>query len=304
MNKIKVEVLCVGVTSWDLTFLVDCNPEPDEKMIAAAFHSCGGGPAANAAIAAAKLGLKVCFIGYLGNDIYGKMHFDELNAAGVNTDHIVFGNKQTPVSAVLLKPNGERALVNYRANHDYLKSSQSDTINPDFKVVLMDGHEPELSEHILKQRTANKFVSILDAGSLHQGTKRLFQKVDYLVASSKFAAEMTGSTNPEIAIEGLSKLNPQSVITLGSQGVIWKISDNTGKLPGLPVKAVDTTGAGDVFHGVFAACIALDWDWYSALKYANSAAALSCTKIGGRTSIPDKEQIDQIYQKYYQDLPQ
>ncbi len=282
----NIDVLCVGVTSYDFYFMVDHHPEPDEKILANAFLSCGGGPAANAAVTAAKMGLSVAFVGYLGNDNWGDMHLEELKKAGVKTDWIVRGNNPTPISTVLVKPNGHRSLVNYRVTDAAIEDTDLGLFDITPKVILFDGHEPKLSSTLIESVHNKRTWTILDAGSVNPGTVLLYNKVDYLVCSEKFAEEITGCNTINDTIEKLAQHNENVVITRGEKGLIWKAKIGQGKLKAYPIAAVDTTGAGDVFHGAFAGYLAMGKDLQEILKYSSAAAALSCTKPGGRTSIP------------------
>ena len=287
----NVDVLCVGVTSYDFYFMLDHHPDPDEKTIADAFLSCGGGPAANAAVTIAKMGLSVALAGYLGNDLWGELHSKELKQSGVLTDWIVRGNKPTPISTVLVKPDGKRSLVNYRIHNAALGQNTIDLSDIKPKVILFDGHEPALSMELLEYAKSENIKTVLDAGSVNPGTSLLFDKVDYLVCSEKFAGEITRFKEINKASVELFTLNKNVVITLGESGLIWKTNESNGKLPAFSVNAIDTTGAGDVFHGAFAGCLAMGMDWQEILKYSSAAAALSCTKAGGRPSIPGIEEV-------------
>jgi sulfofructose kinase len=110
----EVDVLCVGHASYDLVFSVSRHPGKDEKIFANGFLGCGGEPAANAAVIVSRLGFKSAFAGYLGRDVFGEMHNKELIADGVHSDLIVRGDLPTPVSMILVKPDGKRALINYK----------------------------------------------------------------------------------------------------------------------------------------------------------------------------------------------
>jgi sulfofructose kinase len=289
---IKLDVLCVGVTSYDFYFMLDHHPEPDEKTIANAFLSCGGGPAANAAVTVAKMGLSVAFAGYLGNDAWGDLHLKELQNAGVQTDWIVRGNNPTPISMVLVKPGGHRSLVNYRVVNAAVESNDLNLSDIKSKVILFDGHEPNISMKLLNQIEDDSVKVVLDAGSVNPGTSLLYDKVDYLVCSEKFAEDITGNHNMNDALDTLSGKNINIIITLGEKGLLWKNESDQGKLDAFPVDAKDTTGAGDVFHGAFAGCLAKGMNWQDILKYSNATAALSCTKSGGRTSIPTTKEVE------------
>ena len=181
------DVLCVGHASYDLVFSVPHHPTSDEKIFADAFLACGGGPAANAAVTVARLGLRSAFAGYLGVDMYGECHLGELTHEGVDTRWLARGSNPTPLSVVLVKPDGARALVNYKGGTQALLEEGIDFSGICPKVVLFDGHEPQLSIPLAEQARAEGIPLVLDAGSLHKGTQELMGRVDYLVASEKFA---------------------------------------------------------------------------------------------------------------------
>ncbi len=286
-----LDVLCVGHAAFDLTFSVDRHPGPDEKMAAGALGACGGGPAANAAVAAARFGCRAAFAGYLGNDDFGGRHFDELVEAGVDTRWIVRGAAPTPLSASIVKPGGARALVNFRSSTPPLSADAVDLSGCRPTVVLFDGHEPFLSAALAERFRSRGVFTLLDAGSVHDGTRTLAGRVDYLVASETFARDYTGKSDAEKAAADLAKIAPVAVVTRGGRGLVWKSGLQAGRIAAFSVDAADTTGAGDVFHGVLAACIAAgkEWDW--SLRCASAAAALCCTRLGARSSVPSRKEI-------------
>jgi sulfofructose kinase len=289
---LKVDVLCIGHACYDLIFSVKSHPQSDEKIFADNLLQCGGGPAANAAIAVSRLGLTAAFAGYLGQDLYGEMHYQEFNNENINTHLLTRGSSPTPLSTVLVKPDGKRALVNYKGSTTPLSTKAIDfsSINP--KVILFDGHEPSISLNMLERAQHYKIPTVLDAGSMHTGTEKLWNKVDYLVASEKFALQF--ANNVHSALNKLAKEAPTVVISLGDKGLIWKKNNRTGSLTAFPIKAIDTTGAGDAFHGAFSAGLATGLDWSELLLYSSAAGALCCTKIGARQGLPDKIQISKL----------
>jgi sulfofructose kinase len=289
-----VDVLCVGHASYDLVFSVGHHPAEDEKMSAEGFTGCGGGPAANAAVTVAKLGYQAAFAGYLGQDSYGENHYREFMESGVHTGLIVRGVSPTPLSAVLVKPDGKRALVNYKGETRPLPSKAIDFSPVAPKVVLFDGHEPHVSQALLERARRERIPTVLDAGSVHEGTLVLMAKVDYLVCSEKFARQFAG--NAETALALLAKISPAVVITLGEHGLIWRRGQERGVLPAFPVAAIDTTGAGDAFHGAFAAAVAAGMNWPDVLRYASAAGSLCCAKIGARTGLPSREEHRALFE--------
>lgn len=292
---VQPDVLCVGHASYDLVFQVSRHPLPDEKMVADGFTRCGGGPAANAAVTLARLGLKAAFSGYLGRDLFGEEHVAELRAAGVMTDWLVRGDTPTSISAVFVKPDGARALVNHKALTGHIETGAVDFSGCHPKVFLFDGHEPLLSEPLAERARAEDIPTVLDAGSLHVGTETLMQRVDHLVASEKFARQVSGASDPRRALDALAPFAPVVVITLGERGLLWKTADgNRGELPAIPVNAIDTTGAGDSFHGGYAAALAEGLDWPSTLRFASAVAALCCTRVGARLGIPNRREVEEL----------
>ncbi len=293
LNKvIDIDVLCVGYACYDLVFLVDKHPGSDEKIVAKELLQCGGGPAANAAIAVSRLGLKAAFSGCLGNDLYGQMHLQEMQQHHVNTQAVIHGLSPTPLSTVLVKPNGQRALINYKGATQALSTEAIDFSFCKTKVILFDGHEPHISLALLDQAREDAIPTVLDAGSMHEGTHLLWDKVDYLVASEKFASQFAGDVST--ALYRLAEKSPAVVITLGDRGLIWKKEGQTGALDAFAVTAIDTTGAGDAFHGAFAAAISLKQNWLDVLKYASAAGALCCSQMGARPALPWKKQHQQF----------
>lgn len=284
VNPIEVDILCVGHASYDLIYCVPHQPSEDEKMVADSFISCGGGPAANAAVMVAKLGLKSAFVGYLGHDLYGEMHQQELIDSKVVVDQVVRGTSPTPLSMVLVKPDGKRTLINYKGETKALPKSAVDFSAIKTKVILLDGHEPLISVPLARYAKDQGITTVLDAGSVHEGTLALMDKVDYLVCSEKFALQLHGDT--ETALSYLADISPNVVITLGEKGLIWQQGKIRGALSSFTVNVVDTTGAGDAFHGAFAAAIGLGMDWADVLRYSSAAGALCCTKTGARLGLP------------------
>ena len=292
-SPIDIDVLCVGHACYDLIFSVSRHPGEDEKIFADGFTGCGGGPAANAAVAVSRLGFESAFAGYLGMDLYGEKHWQEFVEHNIDTRLIVRGQSPTPLSSILVKPDGKRALINYKGETKPLSSQDIDFSSIRPKVVLFDGHEPNVSNVLVEQASREGIPSVLDAGSLHEGTSALMGRVDYLACSEKFALQFAG--NVEIALSRLAEISPAVIITLGDKGLIWRRGNEHGALPAFPVAAIDTTGAGDAFHGAFAAAVSCAMDWLDILQYSSAAGALCCTKTGARQGLPTREEQQTLF---------
>ncbi len=287
-----MDIVCVGHACYDLIFQVPHHPDEDEKLCSSNHLACGGGPAANAAIAIARLGLTTEFIGYLGNDLYGDSHLAELQSAGVNTQQVQRGSNATPVATLLVKPNGSRTVVNYTEASTILPADRV-TLNSNHppSVLLVDGHQPNISAHLIKQAKQLGIATILDAGSLHAGTQQLMSEVDYLAASEKCARQLTEQNDPHQALLQMRSIATNVIITLGERGLIWAQGHCSGTLPAFTVEALDSTGAGDAFHGGLAAALASQQPWEDALIYASAVAALCCTKVGARPGMPTQIEV-------------
>ncbi len=289
---VKVDVLCVGHACYDLVFSIAEHPKSDEKIFANDLIGSGGGPAANAAIAVSRLGLTSAFAGYLGQDLYGQMHLQEFVDHHVDTHLVVRGSLPTPLSTVLVKPNGERALINYKGATKPLLANSIDLSSIQAEAILLDGHEPHISLALVELAKLKGIPTVLDAGSMHEGTSQLWDKVDYLVASEKFALQFSDDVRTALSV--MAEKSPAVVITLGEKGLIWQRGQQEGNLDTLPINAIDTTGAGDAFHGAFAAAVARDMEWSELLKYSTAAGALCCTKNGARQGLPWKKEHGQF----------
>ncbi|MEZ4638664.1 MAG: PfkB family carbohydrate kinase [Caldilineaceae bacterium] len=286
----SVDLICVGIACYDLVFEIPHHPHADEKITAETFIQCGGGTAANAAVAAARLGHSVAYAGYLGNDLYGDRHVAEFEDEGVVTHLIARGDVATSISSILVKPNGQRTIVNYKEPLS-LAPGYVDLGQWQARAVLFDGHHLELSQKLMGWAKERGIPTVIDADRAHAGCLALANQVDYLVASERFAREVTHQDDFHAAAQELLDLAPHVVITLGERGLVWATRQESGAFPAFPVTAVDTTGAGDAFHGAFAAGVAAGYDWNYLLAYASATGALCATVTGARVGMPTKEEL-------------
>jgi sugar/nucleoside kinase (ribokinase family) len=161
---------------------------------------------------------------------------------------------------------------------------------------MFDGHESGASIEAMRQFSRAR--TILDAGSLRAGTRELAARVEFVVASERFARQLTGLPNREgrddraTAIAAVSALNRRPcVITLGRAGLIHGTAERWDHLPACPVTALDTTAAGDAFHGALAFGVMSGLDWLQTLRLASTTAALSVQSLGGRRSFPSLARV-------------
>ncbi|MDX8402533.1 MAG: PfkB family carbohydrate kinase [Mariprofundaceae bacterium] len=286
-----MDVISVGHASFDVTMALAHHPAPDEKMHAQALDLAGGGPAANAAVQVARLGGRAGFCGRLGRDLPGELHLRELVREGVDTSLVARDDAPTPTSQILAKPDGARSVVNFRGDAPPMAADTRSPPPEAARVWLFDGHEPALSEALNRAARRASRITVLDAGSLRDGTRRLAGEVSVLAASETFARQWSGAQEPERMLAALRQANDCVVITLGAQGLIWARGGSCGRLPAFRVDTVDSTGAGDAFHGALAWALATGQDWRNALNIAQAAGALACTRLGARAGLAGREAV-------------
>ena len=290
-NPVTLDLLCVGTTAYDLVFSIPGDPTADAKIQADNFFSVGGGPAINGGVLAARHGFRTGFCGYLDNQFFGEKHFQELAAEGILLNWVVRGTDPSPMAVVLVKPDGRRFLVNYSGRTQHLPAGSVDFSSVLPRVVLFDGHEPHLSRQLMDLIKGSEVITVLDAGSVHQGTLDLLPDVDYCVCSQKFARQFSGQDSPGKALDKLCQHTKKVVITLGEDGLAWTSGGVSGGLPAFEIQALDTTGAGDAFHGAFAVCLLEGKSWQETLLYCSAAAACCCLKFGARPGMPTRQEV-------------
>ena len=171
------------------------------------------------------------------------------------------------------------------------------TCNIDFEpdIILCDGQEIEMTNNVLDLYPSA--ISIIDAGRPTEEIVKLSKRVNYLVCSKEFAETVSGikinSNNDMIELYNFMRreFKNEIVITLEDKGCLYGLNNQVRMMPSLSVRAVDTTGAGDIFHGAFTYGIAQKLPLEKVLKISNIAGALSVTKVGSKYSIPTKEEI-------------
>jgi sulfofructose kinase len=207
---------------------------------------------------------------------------------------VISGDVATAVSAIIVKPDGCRTVVNFRKDTPDLNPDRIDLARLKPGVILFDGHQPDASVVLAEKARDLGIATVLDAGSVHKGTRSLVGRVDALVASRRFAVDFTGTTDEKRLAEALSHQAPVVVVTLGARGLVWHRGAAGGSLPAYAVDTVDSTGAGDGFHGAFAAGWSMGMDWPELLRFAAATGALCCTAMGARPGMPSRQAVDDL----------
>ena len=290
-----MKYLTIGHTSFDITFRVDSYPLENTKKRVDKHIDCGGGPASNAGYLLSLWGCDVSFQGVAGNDYYGKMIKAEFEAVGVDTTYLeLVDNFNTDLSIIIANAtNASRTILTSKDDNTPKCSIPNDN---KYDVILVDGEEEEMSKRILLNN--KEAVKIIDAGTCRPSTINLCQYVDYLVCSKNFALDYTkleydGSLDSLIKIHDklTNDFHNTVVITLEDKGCFTKIGDSYKIIPSIKVKAVDTTGAGDIFHGAFTYFITHGYSLEDTCKLSNLTGALSTLRVGGRYSMPKLDAV-------------
>ncbi|MCB8838343.1 sugar kinase [Aurantimonas sp. VKM B-3413] len=287
-------VICLGLSAFDYIWQVERLPEGrSDKVRAPEFLTKGGGMAATAAVAVARLGGRPSFWGRAGEDREGAAMRDELAAEGVDVSGFrLFGGARSSISGVFVDPAGERHIANFRGQGlppapDWLPLDAVAKAG----AILADPRWPEGAEAAFAAARKVGIPTILDADVADREVfERLLPLTDHAIFSAPALLGFAGA-DTEGALGSVAAFGCRiAAVTLGGDGVLWREHGATASRPALPVAIVDTTGAGDVFHGAYALAIAKGAPTAHAMEFAGVAAALKCTQAGGRRGIPTLEQ--------------
>ena len=298
-----MSVLAIGQIVYDLRVELDEFPRENSKYQVDESLESGGGPASNAAFLLSKWGVETTLCGRIGADLYGEKILTEFKGVKTDTSLIkVLEDYCTSLSVIMVnKINGSRTVINRKMKYFDL-DIDFNAMKKKPEVIIFDGHELEAS--LAAREKYTNAVTVLDAGSVREGTLKLAPVSDYFICSEKFAleyCEMKSIKVPEdtaYVIEKLRKLTPgKIVVTLGDRGLIYEESGKVLHMKAFPAHAVDTTGAGDIFHGAFVYGILQKLGFVDNLRMASMTSAVSVEKIGGRNSVPELIEVLQRLKK-------
>ncbi|MBQ9019116.1 MAG: hypothetical protein IJ097_02240 [Bacilli bacterium] len=287
-----MKFVCVGHSTYDITLPVNEFPEENKKIRIPYHIECGGGPASNGAYLLAKWGMDTTMVSIVGDDHYGHQIIKEYEKVGINTHYVEINSDHRTSSSYIIAntTTGTRTILSSKKQAIRKLNIPVSDIKAD--VILIDGEHPESAYEIFKNNP--NAISIIDAGRLNDETKFLGKKATYVICSKDFAEDFA---EEEINIERLDRLEEIHkkleeyyetcvIITLEAAGSFTKIDDIYQIIPSVKVHAVDSTGAGDIFHGAFTYFIANGYTLKDAIHYSSITSAISVTRVGSRYSIP------------------
>lgn len=289
------KIICIGLANYDITMPLSTFPIENTKNRIDEIIECGGGPASTAAYTLGKWGADVSFLGVVGNDLYGDILKKEWKEANVNIDFLETNESfSTPVSHIIVnKERGTRTTLTFRKQ--IAMKPISLPYEPDY--ILIDGQEYALSKKmILKYKDA---ISIIDAGRTEDTILELCTLCDYIICSKDFAEKVTGlhfNFEDNISIQKIyqklkEKWKGKIIVTLEAEGCLYEENRELKRMTSLVVDAVDSTGAGDIFHGAFVYALASGYNLEKCLQISNAAGAISTKRVGGRNSVPTKDEV-------------
>lgn len=293
-------ILCIGMPVRDLTFRIDAMPVRGAKKRAEHFAEICGGNAINAAIGIARLGGRALLTGPMGDRTEPAQHtlLDQLAREGIDAAHLVaMPGLTTPVSAVMLDEGGERTIVTFRDPGLWqVKLPDAATLLPHCDAILIENRCAPFGIELCAAARSRGLAVVVDIDRPMALTDPLLTVASHLVFSSDALRATASAASDAEALDKLAALTPAFLAgTRGPHGTIWR--DEAGRLqetPSFAVQAVDTLGAGDIFHGAFALAITERQSIADALTFASAAAALKCTRFGGAFAAPVREEVEQL----------
>ena len=291
-------ILCVGSAVLDITFQLPEMPSSTTKYVAEEAAMVGGGIAANAAVAIQRLGGCAYLAGQLGNDIIGKTIIDDLHKENINVDFVtITDHARSAFSSVYIDAEGDRQIVNFRGQ-DLALHPQWLTSDLTFAAVLVDTRIPEAALQALDMANDQNVPGIVD------GEAPIDTRLLYRASHVAFSRQGLVSLYPDTPLSEALLLCSQEYdiwgcVTDGGNSIHYTGPSGIEVLAAIPVNAIDTLAAGDIWHGAFALSLANDDTELAAMQFANAAAAYKCTQPNGRQGAPTKQQLDQFIKEQY-----
>lgn len=292
----RIRIVCLGLSAIDHIWRVDRLLSGDsEKIRSFDYATLSGGMAANAAVAVACLGGSAAFWGRGGDDAAGREMRAALSAEGIDVDNFrLFANGRSSVSGVIVDQSGERQIVNFRGSFP----EQADWLPLDTvaraSAVLADPRWPEGAVALFTEARVQGIPTVLDGDVADAAIfERLLPLTDHAVFSEPALTAFAGSAD-DAELAKLVRFDCRVfAVTRGHRGISWYENGTLHKQAAYPVNVVDTTGAGDVFHGAYAVALGAGLATGDAISFAAATAALKCMHAGGRAGIPSiRDSVD------------
>jgi sulfofructose kinase len=285
-----VRVVGIGQCAWDYLALVDSFPRVDTKEEVREWQEQGGGPVATALVTLARLGIPCEFFGVTGDDAEGGRIRGSLVSEGIEIRGMITRSNASSQTAFIAieRGSGTRTIFWRRPSGGPLLPEELPTDCLDgCDFLLLDGLMTDVSLFAARRARELGIPVMLDAGRVRPGMLKIAGLCDYLVAAEQFALDLGWDGRATSFLSTARKLiAPVVTITLGKRGSVTFREDEILTVPAFPVDVVDTTGAGDVFHGGYLYGILRGLGLADTIRFSSAVAALKCSRIGGRSGIP------------------
>lgn len=289
------KIVCVGLACLDYLFKVPELPSGGGKFFAEYYVAAPGGPAAAASIAVAALGHEAIFLGRLGDDQVGSDVIRHLSERGVDTSSVRrVAGQSSQVSSVIVDQSGERQIINFsNKNLAPDPSWLSEEVIGGADFLLTDVRWPEGAARALNFARRHGVPSLIDADVAPIDITELVKLAEYAVYSERGLEMVTGENDLEKGLRAAGQIiGSWGAVTAGERGSFWLEKGRLKSCPTEKIEAVDTCGAGDVFHGAFAVAMVEKMSITQAMRFASATSALKCLKFGGSLGTPDRAAVD------------
>ena len=288
-------IAAIGISVIDHIMIIDGFNKNEGSYYCEKYLVEGGGMAATALCAASKLGSKTRLFSRIGDDLNGVFILKGLEEFGVDTSGVkILQGKKSTVGFVLVDSNtGEKQLYSERVKSAYVDPDDIDvSLFKEEQVLLLDGHWIEGALAGVRWAQENGVPVVADFCRMYEGIEILFSYIDYFIIPIYFAEKITNEQTIESMLKKLKSLQPGiPVITQGSEGGAYLTGDRIIRYQPFKTNVVDSTGAGDAFHGAFCHFLSLGHDIGTCLNLASAVGALNCRSYGGRSSLPSSEEL-------------
>lgn len=290
-----------GSTNLDQVGTVPRLPQPGETVAGGAFSMAPGGKGANQALAARRAGAVVRHVGAVGRDAFADLALDLLVKGGVDLTGLRRVEAMTGIAMIFVDAKGENVIAILPGANAQVSPADADAALgqlPEGSIVVLQQEIPQAAtERALALCAERGLVSILNTAPFLETTPDLAPKASILIANeTEFALLCGGRTEPLDALmqEWVARTGRTLIVTLGGQGARAVTPDGAISVPALPIKPVDTVGAGDTFCGYLAAGLDAGLALEPAMRRAVAAASLACLKPGAQPAIPLAAEVDKV----------
>ena len=297
------KIIVIGSSNTDMVIKTAKLPAPGETILGGIFFMNPGGKGANQAVAAARLGGKVTFIGKTGNDIFGKQATITLKTENINTSYMIKDpDNPSGVALITVDNKGENCIVVASGSNGCLSKSDLDNAMEEIlssDIILMQLEIPVETVNYAADICCNAGNTfILNPAPATDLSDELLKKISIITPNETEAELLTGIKVTDIdsaknaAHKLLGKGIGMVILTMGSRGALVSTGKKDQLIPSLKVNAIDTTAAGDIFNGALAVAISEGMAIEEAVKFSNTAAAISVTRMGAQASAPFRTEIN------------